>query len=113
MRSRLDVERLQSVSNFQGNHFHARAVAFADVVLGEFEALGFEQLHEPGSGKVVVVLELAPVRVRTRGIEDPPNDESIFGIETNSAPPGRIMRCTGADRLGNGTCSKTSAMLTT
>ncbi len=40
--------------------------------------------------------------------------ESIFDIETNSAPPGRIMRCTGAsDRLGNGTCSRTSAMLTT
>ena len=40
--------------------------------------------------------------------------ESMFGIDTKSAPPCRIMRCTAAsERRGNGTCSRTSAMLTT
>ena len=67
-------ERLRRALDLQRNNFHAGAIAFADVVLGEFEALSFEQLHEPRSGKVVVVLELAPIRVRTRRIENPPND---------------------------------------
>ena len=55
------------------DHFHADAVALADVIFGRPKTMLFQECVKPLAGKIVVVLDLAPIGVDAIGVQQPHN----------------------------------------
>jgi hypothetical protein len=55
------------------DHLHADAVAFADVRFDRPKTMLFQQRGKPLAGKIVIMLDLAPIGIDAIGAKPPPN----------------------------------------
>ena len=62
-----------SGSPLDRDHLHAHAIALADMIFDRLEPVLLQKRVKPLAGKIVIMLDLGPIRIDPIGVQQPPD----------------------------------------